>query len=53
MWTATDLISLIRFETVKREFVLFRPDGDCFQPQFIGCPKNTDRNFRAVGNKDF
>ncbi len=51
MGASADLIGFVRLEAVQRQLVLFRPDGDGLQPQFIGRAKDANGDFGAVGDE--
>lgn len=53
MPTTADQIALVGFETVQGVIVLLRADDDSLQSQLVCSAKYTDRDFSAVGNKDF
>ena len=48
---APDLIGLVGLEAVQRQLVFFGVDRDGCDPEFGRGAKNSDRNFRPVGNE--
>ena len=53
MRPATNLIGFVSLETVQRQLVFFRPDGNRLDAKFIGGAKDTDGDFRTVGYENF
>ncbi|SPF81546.1 hypothetical protein PRI8871_03370 [Pseudoprimorskyibacter insulae] len=51
--TFADLIRLVRFKAVQREFVFLGINRDCPFPHLIGSPHHADGNFTTVGYEDF
>jgi hypothetical protein len=52
MRATANLVAFVRLEPVQRQFVLFRPYRNRFEPQFIGRAEHADGNFGPVGDKD-
>ena len=48
-----DLVAFVRLEAMQGIFVLFRPDRDRCQPQFVGGAKDTDGDLGSIGDEDF
>jgi hypothetical protein len=45
MRAAADLVGFVGLEAMQCQLVFFGPDGNRFQPQFVGGAKNADGDF--------
>jgi hypothetical protein len=50
-FTRANLIGFVRFEAMKRKAVFLGIDRDGAQAEFVGCPKDANGDFAAVGRE--